>query len=95
MADILSQLQGIKVQLAEYSSTSLDPTSRRHALALVKGIAVDLEDPGDLVDRIVYQVRLLVVESAKIYSRTDRAVASRKCFSSHRGRCWLIRNFDG
>ncbi|KAL9010768.1 MAG: hypothetical protein Q9173_004327 [Seirophora scorigena] len=55
MPDLLSQLQSIRTQLAHDGADKLDPARRREAAALAQMIMVDIEDPGNLIDRIIYQ----------------------------------------
>lgn len=56
MPDLLSQLQSIRTQLAHDEVDKLDPARRSEAAALAQMIMVDIEDPGNLIDRIIYQV---------------------------------------
>lgn len=58
MADILAQLQSIKAHLAGSDVVELDTVSRLEAVKIARSISIDLEDPGDLIDRIIYQVHL-------------------------------------
>ncbi|KAI4090062.1 MAG: hypothetical protein LQ348_005272 [Seirophora lacunosa] len=55
MPDLLSQLQSIRTQLAHDGADKLDPARRSEAAALAQMIMVDIEDPGNLIDRIIYQ----------------------------------------
>ncbi|KAL8931637.1 MAG: hypothetical protein Q9216_007133 [Gyalolechia sp. 2 TL-2023] len=55
MPDLLTQLRSIKDQLVRDGTAELDPQSRREAAALAHTIRLEVEDPGDLIDRIIYQ----------------------------------------
>lgn len=56
MSDLLTQLRSIKDQLARDGVVKLDPESRREAAELAHKIGLDIENPGKLIDRILYQV---------------------------------------
>ncbi|KAL8826682.1 MAG: hypothetical protein Q9170_007312 [Blastenia crenularia] len=55
MADLLAQLESIKASLGGSEAIKLDAASRLEAIKLARSITVDLEHPGDLIDRIIYQ----------------------------------------
>ncbi|KAI4167474.1 MAG: hypothetical protein LQ343_007187 [Gyalolechia ehrenbergii] len=55
MSDLLTQLRSIKDQLARDGVVKLDPESRREAAELAHKIGLDIENPGKLIDRILYQ----------------------------------------
>ncbi|KAI4180203.1 MAG: hypothetical protein L6R41_007395 [Letrouitia leprolyta] len=57
MSTILDQLKSIKDQLArsDKAAANLDADGRREAASLAHAIMFEVEDPGNLVDRIIYQ----------------------------------------
>lgn len=62
MSTILDQLKSIKDQLArsDKAAANLDADGRREAASLAHAIMFEVEDPGNLVDRIIYQVRVSI-----------------------------------
>ncbi|KAL8662724.1 MAG: hypothetical protein Q9168_008215 [Polycauliona sp. 1 TL-2023] len=55
MSDLLEQLRSIKTQVAEDGAAHLNASDRREAATLAHSIMLEIEDPGNLVDRIIYQ----------------------------------------
>ncbi|KAL8973911.1 MAG: hypothetical protein Q9197_001845 [Variospora fuerteventurae] len=55
MSDLIAQLQSISTRVAQDGAVELDSATHKEAAALARKIMVDLEDPGDLIDRIIYQ----------------------------------------
>ncbi|KAL8988647.1 MAG: hypothetical protein Q9177_002309 [Variospora cf. flavescens] len=55
MSDLIAQLQSISTQVAQDGAVELDSATRKEGAALARSIMVDLEHPGDLIDRIIHQ----------------------------------------
>ncbi|KAL8992755.1 MAG: hypothetical protein Q9169_006862 [Polycauliona sp. 2 TL-2023] len=67
MSDLLEQLRSIKTQVTHDGAANLDLSVRKEAAALAQSIMLDIEDPGNLIDRIILQP----VENALIRVAVD------------------------
>ena len=59
MSDIpylLGQLELVRKLLSEEQSSGPNPAARREACAITRRVSVALEDAGDMIDRVAYQV---------------------------------------
>ena len=56
MPELLSQLRSIEALSAKHGASGLDYAERLEAVRLAQSIVINLEDPGDMVDRFIFQV---------------------------------------
>ncbi|KAL8952535.1 MAG: hypothetical protein Q9222_001565 [Ikaeria aurantiellina] len=55
MSDLLAQLRSVQNAAAGHEAAQMDAATRSEAVRLTQNIMVELEDPGDLIDRLCYQ----------------------------------------
>lgn len=55
---LLETVEKLQTLLASAEGTSPNKEVRRQACNLARKVWIELEEPGDLVDRLIYQVRL-------------------------------------
>ena len=54
---LIDELESACNDIPENGWRHQSPTVRRQACEKLRKLSTDIEDPGDLVDRVVYQVR--------------------------------------